>query len=79
MATKYTDALIREACLIVARPEQVLAELEKYGVGLKSSGCFGDKHLETSLLARNDPLIDIGLACYASAVGWVSDSVTQHF
>lgn len=66
MATKYTDARIREARLIVARPEQVLAELEKYGADLKSNPLsVVDGHLERSLLARSDPLIDIGLACNA--------------
>ncbi|MDP3823078.1 MAG: hypothetical protein Q8R33_16535 [Burkholderiales bacterium] len=65
MATEYTEERIREARLIVARPEQVLAELEKYGDALKSRVYNGDKDLERSLLARNEPLIDLGLARYA--------------
>lgn len=65
MATEYTEARIREARLIVARPEQVLAELEKYGDALKSRVYSGDKDLERSLLARNEPLIDLELARYA--------------
>ena len=64
MSNKYTDARIREACLIVASPEHVLAELEKYSVEYISI-FGGDSDLEQSLLARNDPLIDIGLARYA--------------
>lgn len=56
MANACTEARIREARLIVAGPEQVLAELEK---------CSGDEQLEKSLLARSNPLIDIGLARYA--------------
>lgn len=61
MATKYTDERINEARMIVASPEQVLAELEKYNDELES----GDENLERSLLARNEPLIDLGLARYA--------------
>lgn len=59
-----TEARIREAHLIVARPEQVLAELEKYSVEIKDSVFGGDEDLERSLLARNEPLIDLGLARY---------------
>lgn len=65
MATEYTEARIREARLIVARPEQVLVELEKYGDEFKKSVFDGDENLEKSLLARGDPLIDLGLARYA--------------
>lgn len=65
MATEYTEERIREARLIFARPEQVLAELEKYGDALKSRVYSGDEDLERSLLARNEPLIDLGLARYA--------------
>lgn len=64
MTTEYTEARIREARLIVARPEQVLVELEKYNDDMRSE--YGwDKNLEESLLARNEPLIDLGLARYA--------------
>jgi hypothetical protein len=66
MTHEYTDKRIRQARLIVASPEQVLTELEGYGVELKSDGIFNsDSDLEQSLLARSDPLIDIGLARYA--------------
>ena len=65
MATENTEARIREARLIVARPEQVLVELEKYGDELKKSVFGGDEDLEKSLLARGEPLIDLGLARYA--------------
>lgn len=50
MATEYTEARIREARLIVARPEQVLVELEKYGDELKKSVFDWDEDLEKSLL-----------------------------
>lgn len=62
MATEYTEARIREARLIVARPEQVLTELEKYSDELNTRVFGRDEHLERSLLARNEPLIDLGLA-----------------
>ncbi|MDQ3565342.1 MAG: hypothetical protein M3436_14830 [Pseudomonadota bacterium] len=66
MATENTEARIREARLIVARPEQVLVELDKYGDELKKSAFGGgDEDLEKSLLARGEPLIDLGLARYA--------------
>jgi len=65
MTTEYAEARIREARLIIARPEQVLAELEKYGEVLKKTVVTDDEHLEISLLARGDPLIDLGLARYA--------------
>ncbi len=66
MATEYTEERIREARLIVARPEEVLADLEKYGDELKKSVLGGDEDLEKSLLARGEPLIDLGLARYAN-------------
>ena len=66
MVCEHNNERIREARLIVARPEQVLTELEKYSADLKSNILsVVDEHLERSLLARSDPLIDIGLACYA--------------
>ncbi len=65
---KYTEAhIIREARLIVACPEYVMAEIKKYADDLKKEGWLvGDERLEKSLLARNEPLIDLGLALYAS-------------
>lgn len=62
MTTEDAEERIREARLILARPEQVLAELEKYGDELKKGE---DEDLEKSLLARGEPLIDLGLARYA--------------
>lgn len=67
VARVNTEARIREAHLIVARPEQVLAELEKYSVEMKDRVFGGDENLERSLLARNEPLIDLGLARYGRA------------
>lgn len=63
--TESVENRIREARLIVAKPEQVFAELSKYGEESKESLFSGDEELERSLAARADPLIDLGLARYA--------------
>jgi hypothetical protein len=68
MATKETEARIREARLIVADPEVVYADLKKYGESLKGmhwSDYEDYAELEKSLLKRDDPLINLGLAQYA--------------
>src|SRR6266568_7478030 len=59
------QTFLREARLIVACPEQVMAELEIYDDELKDRWYDCDENLENSLLGRNDPLIDLGLARYA--------------
>jgi hypothetical protein len=65
MATESTEDRIREARLIVARPEDVWAALRDYGEEIKKGTLFGgDPELEKSLLMRTNPLIDLGLARY---------------
>ena len=66
MATKNVERRIQEARLIVSRPEQVFDELQKYGEQTKDEFLGGDKSLEASMLARNDPLIDLALASAAT-------------
>jgi hypothetical protein len=56
---------LREARLIATPPEQVFAELERYGEGSKGSWFDSDENLEKVLLARGERLIDLGLARYA--------------
>jgi hypothetical protein len=64
---------LREARLLVSRPEEVFKELRSYGAQAKANYFDGDKQLEKSLLEREDPLIDLGLACYGSDKGVVSE------
>lgn len=66
MATEYVEARIREGRLIVASPERVWNELREYSEQLAGHPLGGDTQLEESLLARADPLIDVGLGRYAS-------------
>jgi hypothetical protein len=57
-----------QARLSIASPEQVFAELKEYGAYKSRQGKFGgDNELEEALFARNDPLINLGLAQYASS------------
>jgi hypothetical protein len=58
---------IREARLLVSRPEDVFEELKRYAEQIKS-GTFSavDEQLEKSLAGRTDPLIDLGLARFGS-------------
>src|ERR1700730_13452136 len=63
---------IREARLLVSRPEEVFKELRSYGAQAKANH-YGDEQLEKSLLERGDPLIDLGLACYGSDKGVVGE------
>jgi|SRR5579862_88257 len=64
-----TGGRIREARLLVAQPEVVFDELKIYAEQITKGGStsHGDDELEKSLAARNDPLIDLGLACYGSS------------
>jgi hypothetical protein len=57
---------LREARLLVSRPEEVFKELRSYGAQAKANLYGSDEQLEKSLLERGDPLIDLGLACYGS-------------
>src|ERR1700719_3698821 len=62
---------LREARLLVSRPEEVFKELRSYGAQAKANLYGSDEELEKSLLERGDPLIDLGLACYGSDKGMV--------
>lgn len=70
MGTSFTAKRVLEAQLIAAPATYVLSELKAYGAALQASDRFFpqemDDELEKSLLARNDPLIDMGLAQYAT-------------
>ena len=62
-----THPSITLARLMVSAPEVVYAELQSYGEHARSQSFgSGDDELERSLLGRNDPLIDLGLALYAA-------------
>ena len=56
----------REARLLASSPEVVYRELKIYGEDVDSDILAVDEELEKSLLAREDPLIDLALACYAT-------------
>lgn len=72
MTTNSTEARIREARLIVASPEQVFNELQKYAEDVKNEDWYDDEPLGKSLLARGDPLVDLGLARYARSTSVLS-------
>lgn len=57
----------REARLLVARPEYVIAELKAYAAEVEAAGySVANPWLEKSLAERMDPLVDLGLASFAS-------------
>ena len=59
-----------EERLKIMSPEAVLNELEEYNCYLKERGLGwlgGDSDLEKTLLARNDRLIDLGLAQFSTS------------
>ena len=57
------DELNQEARLFLASPEFVFEELKKLGAKAE----FGkNDRLETILIKRNHPLINLGLACYGA-------------
>ena len=60
------DRRTREARLLVSRPEVVFEELKKYASQIKTDRSAFDDELEMTLAGRDDPLINLGLACYAS-------------
>jgi hypothetical protein len=73
---KEHERRTREARLLASRPEEVFKELRSYGAQAKNNFFrFGyeDERLEKSLLERGDPLIDLGLACYGSDKGVISE------
>src|SRR5262245_16429090 len=60
------DRITREGRLYFARPEEVFAELKQLGTR-KDIWSDSTETLETKLIERNDPLINIGLACYCTS------------
>ncbi|MDQ6867913.1 MAG: hypothetical protein M3178_05765 [Pseudomonadota bacterium] len=64
---------MREARLLVSRPEEVFKELRSYGAQAKANLYGSDEQLEKSLLERGEPLIDLGLARYGSDKGMVGE------
>jgi hypothetical protein len=61
------DRRIREVRLLLSRPEDVFEELKRYAEQIKCDRFSAvDKQLEKSLAGRSDPLIDLGLARFAS-------------
>jgi hypothetical protein len=59
------DKLTQEARLLVASPEFVYQELKRLGRGPKDD-LYGTAQLETVLVKRNQPLINLGLASYGA-------------
>jgi hypothetical protein len=60
------EKCLREARLLVASPEVVFEELKSYGDTATDDMFGGDKDLETSLLGREDRLINLALAQYGT-------------
>src|SRR5262245_7729291 len=67
-ASDEMDRKTRETRLVLSCPEIVFEELKAYGAGIATNPFqfSADDKLEASLAARNEPLIDLGLACYGS-------------
>ena len=61
MTAEFVVRHIREAQLIVSSPEHVASKLEQYEGKFLYKG-----KLQESLLARNNPLIDLALAQYTN-------------
>jgi hypothetical protein len=66
VGTEEQEKQTREARLLVSSPEAAYRELKIYGANVARDIVAGDEALENSLLAREDPLIDLGLACYGT-------------
>jgi hypothetical protein len=60
------ERLTQEARLSVASPEEVLRELKRTASQSRIELLGRDKALEAGLVERNDPLINLGLACYGT-------------
>src|SRR6516225_2377946 len=58
------ERLTQEARLSVASPEEVVRELKRRA---QKSRFARDKAIEELLVERNDPLINLGLACYGTS------------
>jgi hypothetical protein len=60
------DKLTQEARLTLASPEVVFQELKKLSAGTRADLLGRNDRLETVLLRRNQPLINLGLASYGA-------------
>ena len=60
------DKLTLEARLLLASPDAVFQELKKLSGGTKGDFLGRDDRLETVLVKRNQPLINLGLASYGA-------------
>ena len=58
------ERLTQKARLQIASPEAVYRELQQ--ISQKSELLFSDDKVELTLLERNEPLINLGLACYGT-------------
>lgn len=71
------ERLTRKARLLVSSPEEVFRELRTYGQRIIADRGSYDEQLETTLIERGEPLIDLGLACYAAHKDLVSGIYQQ--
>lgn len=60
------DRLTRKARLLISSPEEVFRELRSYGQQIMADRSSYDEQLEAALIDRGEPLIELGLACYAA-------------
>jgi hypothetical protein len=61
------DQLIKPARLYLLPPEAVFEELKKQAQRLRSEWyAYDDKEIEPTLFERNEPLINLGLACFGA-------------
>jgi hypothetical protein len=62
------DRITREGRLYFAPPEVVFAELKELGKRNRAELMSSETEaLEAALMGRNDPLINLGLACYCAS------------
>ena len=64
--TEEQEKQTREARLLVSSPEVVYSELKIYRENAARDIVAADEEMENLLLAREDPLIDLALACYGT-------------
>jgi hypothetical protein len=60
------DQLVEETRLLLASSESVFQELKKLSAKTKANRWNRNERLETVLIKRNQPLINLGLACYGA-------------
>ena len=61
------ERLTQEARLSVASPEEVLRELKRIAQRPRLELLGRNEAIEALLVERNDPLINLGLACYGTS------------